>query len=310
MVSRRIMHILGRALPVLFLAACLGGCGGRGEEDIIGTKKRPLEIAVPVADKATPLADYVKQHTGLVCREVAAATQSGLLDLLDEDKVDVVVVPAAVYALASEPYTLLALLRAERDGTFDTRGMVLVRADRGLVTVEDLKGLTVAAVDPASLSGCLLQRVLVSELDAVPSEVTYLDDEAAVVRAVYDGQADAGFVTWRVNDEGNPADAREQLFSEIPDIFEALVPLAVTHAVPYDAVAVSARVPDVVRTRLAVALLEYADTARGRAYLADHYGIEGLAPSDDVDYAELRTRLKAAKVRLGQVLPEEEKKED
>ena len=300
-----------RYLPYLGLLICVGlafaaGCGGRGERDFIGTKERPLEIAVPVADRATPLADYVKQHTGLVCHEVAAGSLGELLDLLDESKVDVVIVPAAVYALASEPYALLALLRAERDGTFDTRGMILVRADRGLEAVQDIKGLTVAAVDPASLSACLLQRALVTEVEAVPSKVTYLDDEAAIVRAVYDGEADAGFVTWRLNDEGNPADARETLFHEIPDVFQAVVPLAVTHAAPYDAVAVVARVPDAVRTKLAIALLEYAETSRGRAYLAEHYGIEGLAASDDVDYAELRTRLKAAKVRLGQLVLEEE----
>jgi ABC-type phosphate/phosphonate transport system substrate-binding protein len=282
----------------------------KGEEDIIGTKSRPLEIAVPVADKTTPLADYVKQHTGLVCREVAAGSLGELLDLLDEDKVDVVIVPAAVYALASEPYALLAILRAERDGTFDTRGMILVRADRGLVAVEDAKGLTVAAVDPTSLSGCLLQRVLVTELGAVPSKVTYLDNEAAVVRAVYDGTADLGFVTWRLNDEGNPADARETLFGEVPDVFQAVVPLAVTQAVAYDAVAVCARVPDAVRARLSAALLEYAETSRGRAYLAERYGIEGLAPSDDVEYADLRTRLKAAKVRLGELLREEDEERE
>jgi ABC-type phosphate/phosphonate transport system substrate-binding protein len=130
-----------------------------------------------------------------------------------------------------------------------------------------------------------------------------------LVRAVYDGTADLGFVTWRLNDEGNPADARETLFGEVPDVFQAVVPLAVTQAVAYDAVAVCARVPDAVRARLSAALLEYAETSRGRSYLAERYGIEGLAPSDDVEYADLRTRLKAAKVRLGELLREEEEED-
>jgi len=295
---------------LLCAALCLAafglvGCRGR-EQGRFGTKGRPVELAVPVKDKAKTLADFVRARTGLRCREFAAESLIELLELLDEDKLDVMVLPAPVYALASEPYTLLAILKAQRAGTLETRGMILVRADDGLVTVAEAKGLVVAAIDPASVSGCLLQRVLVTEQKAVPSKVLYLDDEASVVRAVYEGEADVGFVTWRLNAEGNPDDARTELFSDVPDIFEAVVPLAVTHAVPHDAVAVRARVPDAVRAELAEALLEFAGSRAGAAYLKERYGIEGLAPSDDAEYAELRRRLGAAKVRLIEFLPIEE----
>ena len=283
----------------------LAGCGKR-EEAALGTKKRPLELAVPAKDRKTTLAKFVRARTGLRCRELEAASLLDALVLLDEEKLDVMVLSAPAYALASEPYDLLAILKARRAGTLETRGMILVRADRGLVTVGDAKGLTVAATDPASTSGCLLQRVLVTEEDAAPSSVTYLDDETRVVRAVYDGEADLGFVTWRLNDEGNPDDARAALFEEVPDIFEAVVPLAVTHAVPRDAVAVRGRVPDVVRAGLVEALLAFAETREGAAYLKDRYGIEGLASADDAEYAELRRRLHGAKVGLVELVAEEE----
>jgi ABC-type phosphate/phosphonate transport system substrate-binding protein len=287
-------------------AACLVGCGPSREGAVIGTKKHPLELAVPAAEKATPLADFVRERTGLRCREVPAESLNELLDLLEDERPDVLIVSAPVYALLSDPCNLLAILKAERAGTLETRGMILARADRGLVTVADAKGLTVAAVDPASVSGCLLQRILLSEEKATPSAVTYLDDEAAVVRAVYYGEADLGLVTWSVNDEGNPDDARAEVFYNTPDIFQAVVPLAVTRAVPHDAVAVRARVPDVLRGALAAALLEFAQSSEGRSYLAEHYGIDGLVPSDDAEYAELRTRLKEAGVTLTELLPEEE----
>lgn len=291
---------------VCLAAACVVGCGPKHERAEIGTKGRPIELAVPVADKATPLADFVEQRTGLRCREVPAESLVELLDLLDDERLDVVIMSAPVYALASEPCNLLAILKTQRAGTLETRGMILARADRGLVTVADAKDLTVAAVDPASVSGCLLERILLTEETATPSAVTYLDDEAAVVRAVYWREADLGLVTWRLNDEGNPDDARAELFYNTPDVFQAVVPLAVTRAVPHDAVAVRARVPDALRAELAAVLLEFAQSSEGRAYLADHYGIEGLAPSDDAEYAEFRARLKAAGVTLGELLPEEE----
>jgi len=296
---------------VAFGAVCvaltlLAGCGGKGEEAALGTKKRPLELAVPAAERKATLAKFVQHRTGLRCRELEAASLLDALVLLDEEKLDVIVLSAPAYALASEPYELLAILKARRAGTLETRGMILVRADRGLVTVADAKGSTVAATDPASTSGCLLQRVLVTEEGATPSGVTYLDDETRVVRAVYDGEADLGFVTWRLNAEGHPDDARAALFEELPDIFGAVVPLAVTRAVPHDAVAVRARVPDAVRAELADALLAFAGTREGAAYLKDRYGIEGLAPADDVEYAELRRRLRAAKVGLVELVAEEE----
>jgi ABC-type phosphate/phosphonate transport system substrate-binding protein len=308
------------ALAGVCLAAVLvGGCGG-GEERTIGTAKRPLEIAVPVADSRTPLADFIKRRTGLVCRETATTTLPDLLDRLDKEKIDVLIVSAPVYALASEPYGLLAIMKARRGdgsarrgdasarrrGTLETRGMILVRADRGLVTVADTKGLTVAAVAPTSVSGCLLQRVLVIEQRAAPSKVTYLGDEAAVVRAVYSGETDLGFVEWRLNQDGNPADARELVFAEVPDVFEAVVPLAVTSAVPHEAVAVRVRVPDAVRLELVKALEEFAKDSSGRAYLTDHCGIEDLVPSDDAEYAELRTRLKAAGLILADLVEKKE----
>jgi len=305
MTSSTIRRVSAFGLTCL-AAACLAGCGPKHQRAEIGTKGRPIELAVPVADKATPLADFVEQRTGLRCREVPAKSLVDLLDLLDDERLDVVIVSAPVYALASEPCNLLAILKAERAATLETRGMILTRADRGLVTVADADKLTVAAVDPASVSGCLLQRILLAEEEATPSAVTYFDDEAAVVRAVYWGDADLGLVTWRLNDEGNPDDARAELFYNTPDVFQAVVPLAVTRAVPHDAVAVRARVPDAVRAELAAVLLEFAQSSEGRAYLADHYGIEGLAPSDDAEYAEFRTRLKEAGVTFSELLPEEE----
>jgi len=298
-------HRIGLVLVGVSVAAIwLGGCGG-GEEPAIGTRKRPLEIAVPVAERKAPLAHFIKERTGLVCREVTTATLSELLDLLDKEKVDVLIVSAPVYAVASEPYGLLAIMKAKRGATIETRGMILVRADRGLVTVKDAAELTVAAVGPTSVPGCLLQRALVTEQEAAPSKVTYLGDEAAVVRAVYHGEADLGFVEWRLDEARRPADARALVSHELPDIFEAVVPLAVTNAVPHDAVAVRARVPDAVRTELVRALEEFAKDSHGRAYLGEHYGIEGLS-SDDAEYAEFRTELKAAGITLADLLPEEE----
>jgi ABC-type phosphate/phosphonate transport system substrate-binding protein len=285
--------------------ACAAGCGTR-EQATIGTRGRPLELAVPAPGKHTTLADFVRRHTGLRCRELAAGSLPELLGLLDEDKLDVMVVSAPMYALVSEPYALLAILKAQRAGTFETRGMILVRADRGLVTVADAKGLVVAATDPASASGCLLERVLLTEERAAPSKVIYLDDEVRVVRAVCDKEADLGFVTWRLDAEGRPDDARAALVAEFPDIFETVVPLAVTHAVPHDAVAVRARVPDAVRAEVAAALLKFAATHEGAAYLSERYGIEGFAPGDDVEYAELRQRLQSAGVRLAEFLPKAE----
>lgn len=290
---------------VCLTAVGLGGCGG-GEEPMIGTRRRPLEIAVPVAERKAPLAHFIKERTGLVCREVRTGTLSELLDLLDKEKVDVLIVPAPVYAVASEPYGLLAIMKAKRAGTVETRGMILVRADRGLVTVKDAADLTVAAVGPTSVPGCLLQRALVTEQDAAPSTVTYLGDEAAVVRAVYNGEADLGFVEWRLDKARRPADARALVARDVPDVFEAVVPLAVTNAVPHDAVAVRARVPDAVRTELVKALEEFATDPSGRAYLVEHYGVEGLVPSDDAEYADFRTELKAAGITLADLLPEEE----
>jgi ABC-type phosphate/phosphonate transport system substrate-binding protein len=294
------------AVVLLAAVACMAGCGGRREEATIGTRGRPLELAVPAPDKHTTLAHYVRRHTKLRCRELAAASPAELLALLDEDKLDVMVLSAPMYALVSEPYSLLAILKAQRAGTFETRGMILVRADRGLVTVADAKGLVVAATDPASASGCLLERVLMTEEGAAPSKVIYLNDEARVVRAVYYKEADLGFVTWRLDAEGRPDDARAALAAEVPDIFEAVVPLAVTHAVPNEAVAVRARVPDTVRADVAAALIKFARTHEGAAYLGARLGIEGFALGDDVEYAELRQRLQAAGVHLADFLPKAE----
>jgi phosphonate transport system substrate-binding protein len=85
------------------------------------------------------------------------------------------------------------------DLTNGYQSVLITRADRGLETIEKLKGASLSLTDPASTSGALYPRHVVPELtgqtlEAYFDRVTFAGSHDRAIDAVKQGLVDAAFV--------------------------------------------------------------------------------------------------------------------
>jgi len=115
---------------------------------------------------------------------------------LQKDRVQYAWMSPALLVMSGEHIQLRPLLSAERDGSTEYCGALFVDGERSLKTIEDLRGKTIAWVDRTSAAGYLYPRLAIAAQKLDPDHFfgreLFLRSHAEVVRAVFDGRADAG----------------------------------------------------------------------------------------------------------------------
>ena len=107
-------------------------------------------------------------------------------------------------------------------------------------------------------------------------------------RATWDGRL--------LDPEGRPVtnatvelqDAREDIVSEFPDVFERVKIVELTAPIPNDGIVVHSMVPDRVSDLIVNAFLTYAETEEGQRVLQDMYKINEFKRTTDAAYAGFR----------------------
>lgn len=208
----------GRSFPVGAGLACLGalavltGCGPRTEEGKRGTPAQkadeghvrdtftltivPYEAADKLNEEYSPMATYLAKKLGKKSGKFFFVTDyAGVLAALQSGQVDVAYLSPLPYAIASGQMKLNPIAMPYVRGSLSYYGIVFVKADSPIKTLQDLKGHTFAFGDPTSTTGYLLPRHLL-ESSGIPldSLKRYYNagDANTVVKAVETGTADAG----------------------------------------------------------------------------------------------------------------------
>jgi phosphonate transport system substrate-binding protein len=160
-----------------------------------------------------------------------------------------------------------------------------VRKDRGIQRVEDLRGRTVAFVDPASSSGyiypmvLLLKQGLVRDRDPKSffKEALFAGTHEAALQAVLHGRVDAAA----------SFDKAPELYLKDPALVAQLGWIGETPEIPEAGICARPGVPaeplaKLKRALLAIKAPEYA------AVLKEIYGIDGFIEASDADYQPVR----------------------
>ena len=116
-------------------------------------------------------------------------------------------------------------------------------------------------------------------------EVLDVGSHESVVTAVYSGEIDAG---------STYVDARTRFADEYPDVMEKVVVIEVTSNIPNDGVQFSPVVPPEMREKIVAALLEIAQSEKGKEALGTAYQWEGLEAHGDEFYDPFRQVLQAS----------------
>jgi phosphonate transport system substrate-binding protein len=286
-------------LALLLLGAMLIGACAREPE--LGTEENPLIWAfVPsgemerVSAGAESVADLIFEETGLYIDTFVATEYAGVIEAMcsDPPKAHIGSLATFAYILAADRGCAEAELVSVRFGSPSYNGQIYTRADSGLNSLADLKGITFCRPDALSTSGWIIPSIDLRAAGVnIDTEITTKDTGShdAAVAAVYGGECEAG---------ASYVDARTRIEDESPDVMEVVQVIHQSVDIPNDGVQYVSSLSRELRDQINTALLAIAETEAGQEALDTAYQWAGLELHDDTFYDPFRQVLDAAGVSV------------
>ncbi len=256
---------------------------------------RPLRFALtPFKNPEAQLAQYqplIRQLEKVLERRievVPSPSYSTAIEGLLGESIDLAELGPASYAIAVSrgaritPFaTFSSVNRSSPETAASYHSLLLVRRDRGIDKLEQLRGSTLGLTDPASTSGAILPRQAIARQTGMPVEsyfkrIIFSGSHDRSIEAVKKGLVDAVFVASSVFDEalrqGKLKPDELQVIWQSPPI-------------PYD--------PFVLRDRLCPALTAkirqvFLGNPAALAGMFQELKISGFFPTSDEHYREIR----------------------
>ena len=248
---------------------------------VLTPSQKPTDLLAAGEDFGKALGQLV----GVPVRVTVASDYAAVIEALRNRTADLAFVHPAGYVLANREAkaTIVARNLWHGKSTFSSR--IFVRKESGFKTLEDLRGKTMAFVDPASSSGyiypmvMLMQRGLVKGRDPKTffREVVFSGSHDASMQALLNGHVDA-IATFDLAHEQYLKDAAQR---------DKLMWVAETPQIPEAGIASREGLDPAMVNRVRGALLKM----RGAEYasiLKRLYDISGFEPAEDKDYDPVR----------------------
>jgi len=196
-------------------------------------------------------------------------------------------VGSLVYGMLHARFGVVPLARPEAGGISHYRGVVIVRSDRGIRTMADLRGKRFAFV-PNTSAGELFTMTLTkregSGIGDYFGRVEKVSSHADVVRLVDSGRVDGGAVKDHVLDRVRKDD---------PALRKRLRVLETSESFPENALVVSRRLDGKTARRLQEILLTCDRSEHGKTAL-EALGAERFIPTVHEEYRTMEAMAKAA----------------
>lgn len=223
--------------------------------------------------------------SGTKMRVTVASDYAAMIEALRNRTADLAFAHPVGYVVANRETKAMIVARNVWHGKATFTSRIYVRKDSGLKSVEELRGKTMAFVDPVSSSGyvypmlLLIQRGLIKNKDPKTffREVMFSGSHDASMRALQNGHVDA-IASFDLAPEQYIKDPAER---------EKILAVAETPPIPESGIAARDGLDPGVVARVRAALLKM----RGPHYaalLGRLYGIDGFEPANDKDYDPVR----------------------
>ena len=159
--------ILSLVLAATLSMAALTGCGDKKEENSVGGKDgvftiayAPNESTDQSSDARNGLAKELEEYLGSEVEEIQASDYNAIIEALRTGKADMAYMGANAIALGYERADIIPIVMKAEDGDPEKavyRSLLITSAsNEDINTIEDIKGCTIAFVDPDSTSGNLV----------------------------------------------------------------------------------------------------------------------------------------------------------
>lgn len=282
---RALARTLGRfAVSLLLLAGgSVLGCG-RAEPPLT-LVFTPSRDPTALKEAGDAFARTLTEISGVPVRALVASDYAGVIEALRSKRVDLAFVHPVGYVLANREAGCRILVRDVWGGKTAYTARFYVRKDRGLQRLEDLRGKTVAFVDPASSSGYIYPMVMLIKQGLVRDR----DPKTFFREALFSGTHEAALqaVLHRRVDVATTFDKAPEVHLKEPALVAQLGFVAETPEIPEAGICVRPGVPDETVARLKRALLTI-KTPEHAAVLKQIYDIDGFIEADDRDYQPVR----------------------
>ncbi len=210
-----------------------------------------------------PLMTYLSGALGQKVRLYIAKDYGDLRTQMENGSVDIGSFSPFAYVDAAKGGKIRIIAQSIIEGSATYRGIIVVRKNRGLKSIADLKGKRFAFVDPKSASGYVYPRAMLIEKRINPEtffkETIFAGSHDKVIAAVLEGRVDAGAIY-----DGALGVAKR---SGIP--VESLVTLASSDPIPHDAIAVRIGLDETVAKRIQSALINLDKSGAGRRVITN-----------------------------------------
>jgi phosphonate transport system substrate-binding protein len=286
------MRVLTTFGMLLLLAAAL--CGPASAQTSLHLVLTPSQKPTDLLATGQEFGRVLGGLTGATVRVTVASDYAAVIEALRNKTADLAFVHPGGYVLASREANARIVARNLWHGKSSFTSRFFVRRESGIKTVEELRGKTIAFVDPASSSGyiypmvLLIQRGLVKNRDPKTffREVVFSGAHDASMRALLNGHVDA-IASFDL--------AREQYLKD-PAERDKLIFVAETPEIPEAGIAARDGLDPAVVARVRAALLSLKGPAHADL-LKRLYEIDGFAPAEDRDYDPVRAAIEMLGVR-------------
>ena len=276
--------VMGAALPVL-----LGPGSG------VGQAQKPLHLVLTPSQKPTDLLAAGEEFAlalgrliGQPVRITVASDYAAVIEALRNRTADLAFVHPAGYVLANREAKAMIIAKDVWHGKTSFTARVYVRKDSGLKSLEELRGRTIAFVDPSSTSGYVYPMVLLIQRGLVQNR----DPKTFFKEAIFAGSHDAAILALlrgHVDAVASFDQAREQYLKD-PAEREKLTWVAETAPIPESGICGREGLDAALVAKVREALLRM----RGGEYepiLKKMYEIDGFEPADDREYEPVRAAM-------------------
>lgn len=270
--------------------ALLGGASGAWAQAqkslhlVLTPSQKPTDLLAAGEEFGAALGKLV----GIPVRVTVASDYAAVIEALRNKTADLAFVHPVGYVLANREAKAMIIAKDRWHGNTSYTSRIYVRKDSGIKTLEELRGKTIAFVDPASSSGyvypmvMLIQRGLVQNRDPKTffKDAVYAGSHDAALQALLKGHVDA---------VASFDQAREQYLKDAAER-EKLTWVAESAPIPEGGIAGREGLDSAIVAKVRAALLQI----RGPAYepmLKKLYDIDGFEPAEDREYEVVRAAM-------------------
>jgi phosphonate transport system substrate-binding protein len=285
MTRRRVLALLGLGLAVgLWYGTLASAQAPKSLHLVLTPSQKPTDLLAAGEEFATAFGNLV----GLPIRVTVASDYAAVIEALRNKTADLAFVHPAGYVLANREAKAMIIAKDQWHGHTSYTSRIFVRRDSGLKTLDELRGKTIAFVDPSSTSGYVYPMVMLIQRGYVKDK----DPKTFFKDALFAGSHDAALLTLlrgQVDAVASFDQAREQYLKE-PAEREKLTWVAESEPIPEGGICGREGLDAGIVGKVREALLKM----RGPEYqavLKKLYDIDGFEPAEDREYAPVRAAM-------------------